>query len=647
MPEIRDQLDVQPEKAQELLAFYRRLEGLGDVFVGQGGYRIKINPRAKTFYFDVRAREINISPRLIERLALEPDEQEFAFLHELGHLSQLLQNPEAYLETFDIPKQKEKDAEGKGHEENVSKFIKEAWGEFFTIMLDIHDNALVIHRRHPFQRNGKASHVPPHLYAEKLFAEDDYRQYPQSYQFMYALIRNVMSPEEAVVIEESVQECISQGVRLFGRQYSSVEEFAAQQLHNPRLRTDEILFRLKQVIMPMFEKLLEDDVRNGRTRAPTRDVDLDGEWSEDVVRDIADQHREAQKPASQRQGDKHSRELKDWAASQDFNETNVRRMEEIRQKTEKVITSLRTLWDNFIQRSVEIGRAKQTGFPTGAGVDPTTVMREMPVVLTNPGRAEIFYRTLPQEAREFFHPRRISLWLAVDLSGSMGEEKRKAVQEVAYALNKSLINFFRDAKVASGSKSGEEPITIDMRVIGFGTGMQELLARSPEEQRLRRKIVSPGKDLLDTQLWDAVFQIHEVNLGGTQDAPALEVAEKAVASQEVERALSQNEEIQIVLEITDGETETAARSKQLVAELNARKGVYCRAIQIPGPLYADTPAPQEQDERGIPKQPEELPATGVFQEVWGDEYGKRLDRLDALRDTMFAILRDALEQYTR
>jgi hypothetical protein len=62
-------------------------------------------------------------------------------------------------------------------------------------------------------------------------------------------------------------------------------------------------------------------------------------------------------------------------------------------------------------------------------------------------------------------------------------------------------------------------------------------------------------------------------------------------------------------------------------------------------LYSEKPRGETPEERLKP--PEVLPPTGTFKEVWGEDWGKRLENLESLKETVIAILYDALKQYAQ
>jgi hypothetical protein len=225
----------------------------------------------------------------------------------------------------------------------------------------------------------------------------------------------------------------------------------------------------------------------------------------------------------------------------------------------------------------------------------------------------------------------------------MDEEKRGAVQEVAYAIGKSLINFYRTGALSVVDQGIEFPVTINYQILGFGDSVEELTETTEEERRERAKKDRPNRDL-DEELLRAILKIEKINLEGTRDSLALQEVKDSITP-EIKSNLENGDEILVIIEITDGETATAQESKTLVQEFNSIPNVYCRAIQIPGPIYSEKPKEETPEERLRP--PEVLPPTGTFKEVWGEEWGRRLENLQVLKETVIAILYDALQQYAQ
>jgi len=632
---------------RETMEFFQQMEPLGDVFVGSWGYHLEFDPNAESFYFDHQKKAIGIGPKLIEQFNLTPPEKKFGFLHELGHWAQLFNKPDSYLESFEIPKQKSAQAEaraGAGDKEKIKAFSEQQWRSFFNTFFDIHDNALVGRRTPEFQKGEINEKVVPSLYQEKLFRRDDYSQEPYSEQMIDYLLRQVMAPQAETKVMPEVKQVLNQPVNFFGDQYDSLLDFVKQEIHNPLLDTQELMFRLKQVLMPAFEGLLNQDIQSGKIKIKEKQAGLGEGIGEGTAKDFAEGLKEAQKPSSEKMANKIGQEFKDRAAGQGYSEKEINRMLEIKKSTAGIHEDLRDLWSRFIQRSVEIQQDKKAGFKRGAGISPEKLATELGVLLTKPDQAEIFYRYVPQVEKETIKPKKISLYLLLDLSGSMDQDKRRAVQEVAYAIDKSLIDFYRDAKNSVADQGETAPINIDLENIGFGNqgSLENLSPKNSQEIQERRKIDDLPKKDMEQDLWQGIFKVETVDLGNTYDDQALRAVEDKVIDPEVVKDLEEGNEIVVVLEITDGETATVEESKKLVKSLNGKKAVYARAIQIPGSIYSEE-APKE-IAKGVFEPPKILAPTGTFKDVWG-HYGRRLEDLAALKQTVFDILQDALDDY--
>ena len=646
---MNEQFSMNPEESKNLeretgektRKYLETLRPLGEVFSQYRAYGLRIDPKASSFAFDHQQKEIIVSPQLVEQLNLAPEEKKYVFLHELGHLIQFFQNPDRYLETFKIP---EKKAQESGQES-----YRKAFSLFFNVFLDISANSFIRAQIPLYQRGERLENLPEDFYSKKAFPETDYRQLPLSMQFLNFLIRKTMVAHQDIQISEEVQKEIQTPISFFGAKFANLEEFVRTEIFNPEMTIDDLLFRLEEVLMPAFERLLEKDRKEGKLMQIPDElsaVPMDGDLSPETIEKIAQDVKEAKKSADKKYQDKIKEQLRKKWQEKGFSQGEIKIIEGIQERTVKAVNDLEDLWNNFIQKSVEIAREKVAGSIQGAEIAPEKLLSELPVLLTRPSEARIFSRYLPKEIAEAIQPKRIRLVLIADLSGSMDDEKRQAVQDVAYSLNKSLINFARSGQLAVAGEGREFPISIDYQIIGFGSSIRELTEGTVEEKKKREKKDTPQKDL-DEELLRAILKIQRINLGGTEDNLALEEIKRSLTPQVIEE-LERGDEILVAIEITDGETASAEDSQRLVKQLNAQTGIYCRAIQIPGPVYSEKkPVPSEGPRTESPEErwrPEVLPPTGTFKEVWGEEWGKRLENLTILKETVVAILYDALRE---
>lgn len=621
---------------EKKMEFFRHLEPQGELFVGRWDYDVKMDPQAETFYFSHEDKTVHVAPRLVEERQLEEAEQKFVFEHELGHLVQLLETPESYLETFETTKEKAKEI-NKDYP-GMEDFAKKAWGKFFNVFLDIHDNAIVQDRDPDYRKGGKQQESPKDLYQELFPPEMD--EGPHSIQFIQALLRKNMTKGEAKVSPE-VQEVLNQSVDVFGDKYESFQQFVDQIISNPHNDLETVNFYLEDFIYDTFEQLLKEDIEAGRTNIPESlksKVDREGGMMDErTAKKIAEEHKEVQKDPSKRLKEKADQDFKEEIKSEGFSEQEAERMLEIKERTKEAVRQLTTLWERFIQISANFEQVRKEGLKTGASISATEVAKQLPILLSDPTEAKIFTREVSELASESVKPQKISLELVVDLSGSMDKAKRNAVQEVNYALGKSLINFYRNSRLDFSLADKDNPISIDLNVIGFGDSISPLIERLSEEEKTQESIDNQSRDL-DMALMKAVGEIQKKNLGGTQDALALQEVERYIEKPRFNESLQEGQNVSIVLEITDGETSTAGKSKQIIKELNEKKNVYPRAIQIPGPIYGEEGT--EEKKEGPPKVKK---PTGTFKQVWENK-GQKLEDLSALKETVVKILYNAFQQ---
>jgi hypothetical protein len=618
------------EKKEQIAERYRQYEALGEVVLGGVGFRVKVDESVETFYFDAESKEIGISPALIEQKKLNESEQLYAFIHEIAHFVQMSQSPDQYLGTFEKAKE-----EAKQWPPEQQEKIEKAWRKYYNIFKDIHDNSIVEGRLPKFQNIREEDHPRKSLY-RKLFIENDLSQQPKHLQFCYAALRRAMLPEEEVKIEDSVREKLDTPFSYMGRKYNSLQDFINTQIYSPDSSFSSILFRLDNLIEPSFREFLKEDADNNNLEQPSGTFDINDfgkEVSDSDIKKIIKEIKESQKSASERASDKAKQSFNQNMQEAGFSEKEVKRMHEIREKADSVYHNLVDLWEVFLHTTYHSERVEEDGFRSGKDFSVKQFVKQIPTIITDPGEARVFRRKTLEKMKESTDPRKIDLHLILDLSGSMDDQKRRAVQEATYAISKSLIQFRRNLSVRN---NGESPVDISLQINGFGSETKELLELSEEEKQEQTLSDEDSKNL-DKRLWEAVMKIQQINLGGTEDDKPLHYAQQLLNKKDVQRELNKDREAAVLLEITDGETMTQDASRRIVNEIDSMKNVYPRGIRIPGLISSDEPS-----ERGREK-PETHIETGAFENVWGKK-GTRLSDVGDLRKVMQKILFQAIGQ---
>lgn len=93
------------------------------------------------------------------------------------------------------------------------------------------------------------------LYKEKLWPETDFTEQPKHLQFMYAILRQNMVPDESVTIDPKVQEAIDKLRNVRGK---DVVALSTDPCQNPLFA----LMLSEKYIEPVIEELYEEDLKN-------------------------------------------------------------------------------------------------------------------------------------------------------------------------------------------------------------------------------------------------------------------------------------------------------------------------------------------------------------------------------------------------
>jgi hypothetical protein len=627
------------EKNTEVLAFYEQLRVDGELILGGSGFNLRLDrslPAVMAFAHETRT--VLINPDAIELKGLNAAEKRYVFGHEIAHFVQMARDPDSYLHTFELAEERASQAP-----EEMQDHVKRAWGRFYNVFLDINDNAIVDRRSMWTQRLSDTKHPRDSLYRHKM-TQENMSGGAKAEQFLFGVLRRAMlGPEAALTLDPDVQQELEKPYTYLGRRYASFFDFARRKFFDPELSPATLLSALERTACPLFERFLQDDLASGKIKEPLKQPvdlegnDLDAEQAKKIVKGI----KEANKSGKERAQDKATADFKERMAGRGFSAAQIKRMLEIQERTNDVYQTIVDFWGLFLQVAKVAELVEQKGFRSGHQVEVDEFIRQIPQLETQPDQLKLFSRRFIEPMQESFRPKSIELHLVLDLSGSMDTDKRKATQEAAYALARSLIQFRRNQHALA--QESDPLMEINLNLIGFGSSHQELFERFPDETT-SGTVRDEDTSELDIRLWRAILAIGSKDLGGTVDAPALQAVEKEVSRPDRAEARERGDRVAVLFEITDGETETVGDSASVVTKLNKMPGVYARGIQIPGLLHADaSPLPRRGagDEEFRP--PEVVNPSGAFEAVWGNQ-GRRLDRLEQLRPILLQLLFEALKQ---
>ncbi len=316
-----------------------------------GSKEIKFTCKPGGWYIDLEKIEVNADPMFfIERGYSEP-EALFATFHEAEHFRDMIQNPEVYKRVFDYFKTRT----------DVHPSYPKALQRLYNCIDDVLVNKVVM------TRWAAGSKVKSALYP-KLFPSSNLRiagmpprEQPYHRQFMYALLRESMLPDETCEVSPEVRAEIGAFQARLGR----VKTLDFLTAVNPRSQgahvdAEERYDFMRFALEPIFERLYKLDLENKRIQEEENgdekgkgDDGREGDFSDDpfddaipdpmAPGDLFDQAQKINEKLSQKKDDAFKKALGvekgDFLAYQkDY------------KKIEKYITKLSEVFDRVIDR---------------------------------------------------------------------------------------------------------------------------------------------------------------------------------------------------------------------------------------------------------------------------------------------------------
>lgn len=581
------------------------------------------------FSFDAISGKITVDPTWYIEHNYTRNQIEFALLHEGMHLQQLGEDPQGYLNQFDDARRRATRRQPNGVEE-VDKGVHTVFLRFNNCISDINVNSRVARQVPSYGKDGNRREAVESLYRDKLFKETDYRGKPLTYQFMNALLREVMLPDEPVQVAEKVRELLDKPFECVG-QTLTLAQLIEQYFEYPLLGRKsqgwqgterERWFVMERTLMPRFMELLEDDEKSGALQkyqpkpgdGGIGEGELAPNEKEEASKFAVEEQRNRNRSAEERASDAARSQFQDALASAGFSPEQVKQLNDIRVEVASFLPELTQLWHRLIQKSdiiVTGDRSRRHKYGVTVSVDDA--IRQLPTIFTNPSRAEIMeqYEELLKRSDR---PKDLIVHLHLDQSGSMDKPKQVAVQRIAYLLATSLENFRLERQIEG------VPAMVQCEIWRFGS-----------DAKLALPAVSSSND----RLADIARMVVEVdnNMGGTEDANSLEKSRQLLTPTLKER-IAERDATMLVIEITDGETETLERSREIIEALK-ESGVTVKAIQIlEGGLQLDTVSEDKVTAQNLH---DKMQSHGTFGNLWGED-GHQLYQLKALKETLFKIL---------
>jgi hypothetical protein len=246
---------------------------------------------SNAFYIDLERGEVNLDASWFFRKGFSKEQIQWAVMHELSHFKDLVQDPEGMeanvVHIVDEARlvgkkifEKIKDAFGQDDPEYIERLKKLApvykdhklnsaeqagfkiWFTFYNVLHDIYVNNIVSRTASRYEASRPGGKEIRKLYREQLFPGIDYTKLPRHMQFMYALLRGEMVPDEELELSYEVEEALARKTSFQGAKYNArqiIESF----IKPKRGRDTRVVQRqrvLAQTLEPIFTELLMKDL---------------------------------------------------------------------------------------------------------------------------------------------------------------------------------------------------------------------------------------------------------------------------------------------------------------------------------------------------------------------------------------------------
>ncbi|MCY4576977.1 MAG: VWA domain-containing protein [Candidatus Kaiserbacteria bacterium] len=627
------------------------------------------------FFFNLMDKEVTLDHEWFHEQGYSEGEMLWVTLHELSHYRDFTESPEDVLR-YNVDHGIERAREigdhmlgileekfGDTHPDAVEKCKKEipvgtkggrkirsidqggmkAYSTFFNIFDDVFVNNQVSRRAHPYNRNtGRHRNAIVDLYRYKLFPGANYADLPRHFQFLYALLREEMVPDEQVEVGDEVQEILDKRcVRWFGEEMTPREcvEKSVKKSNIYGATVKERYTALRHTLEPVFTDLLLRDLEDWEPSSPPEEGEEGGEEGEEGQEGGeegesgesqggeggGEQQEGGQQGSSNPFGDpwekeyqdhsKHSPDQYDWDEMIDEIENRAeRKKEEEEEQVEK------EQWDKKTpeEKQKDLAERKDRDLERENGLRNGEIehLREMQDELEQPIQdLSEFWQTLLQVYRTIGKRRVISgrhqEGSDINIDAIVEEYPRILAGSAENArifkkmtLEQKKISFPEEVHVriigdVSGSMDAQKMHILKQSIVLLVSSLNEFQKRvdwqKNEEGAIQTKV--------DTQVWEFAGGTQEIKSfrsedsvdedvklakmlgtlhsgGSTDDANAIKTVSSAIhTDSDCVRKIREKKMLEIVFMITDGGSNDPKEVQEEVASLH-ETGVIARAFQI-------------------------------------------------------------------
>lgn len=578
--------EVDPSKVEEFFDKESEILGAyglkGDVTLERG---------SNGWAFDFQNRKLIYDPSFFAERGYNLQETLFATTHELmAHCGELLRDPELVLK-------------------EVKRYSrKEHLHLLHNIFEDVLGNRRIVAEL-PFLEETRTK-----LYEEKLFPQTDYQQNAPHVQFAYGFIREMMVSGKPVLLGPEARQALEK-LRAFGEDQIDILDLVTTPAIEPKDRFQIMRNIVEPIYLELYQKDLEEEKKKGGKKGsekggqadkkqgagkdkkkwwqrdkgkgkeeskpgeePGKPMEGGGSEAEEEAKKkfqkeyqpYKDSHPEPLKPEDEEKLKKTLESLaakrggmpsldraiiEQWAKEHGVSAEDVLGYRKEYGEIAMLVAELREVFKQIVSKRLKERWKMSPQLETEGEMLDEETLAESYIESTAGGKPNAF-RELARTRKEQEGYGSLDMTLISDLSSSMNEGSKMPMDRKSTVLFlEALADFqkeIRDAEYESGVSLGLE-VRTETRAFGdFGDA--ELKALSPDLSE---------KDRI------AIWKRLHKGTGGTPDYLSLEAIEKSITP-EYEEELKSKRKRKVIVVLSDGESQDAARVQQTCEKLRRR-----------------------------------------------------------------------------
>lgn len=560
-------LDEEMRKRAE--QFQKQYEKQVNAYFGTPDVSLTLKP-GEGAYIDLQNIRVNIDPVMLFEYGMSDAEALFVNFHEAEHFRDMLGNPDAYDQNFDRIKRTT----------NIHQSFPKALHRLFNCVDDILVNKQVMDR---FASGSSVKNVLyPKLFVSAVLNKNPTTgtPMPRHQQFMYALLRQAMLPEEIVTLDPEVATAVEQVRKSIGEKKDLIDFITNRREVERTLMTinqgrkkegkkaiDSVQFRYFQMwqqVVPVFADLYKKDLQDRKAepksgnskgagekgeKNPDEEDLEEGEGDpfgddpfESAIPDPIDQTDAIPsiEEINRRIAEKKKQALENIRGVSSFDFDAYKRDFK---SVEPYIDALSKIFDQVIERRRSIRRVLKKSVKEGVMLDPRKAAVALAEIRAGHDDPQVM---LDFEKRETFRnlPSEFEFTLVCDGSGSMrGSQKEVLQRKLAVLVTEALTEF--QNRLEKERRRGEDiRLNIKTEVRMFANDDYEVKPMSdelthPDRVRMHKALRAlPG--------------------GNNNESATFNAIRKEQFDSKMEYKLREGEMKKVILFLSDGETDALA-----------------------------------------------------------------------------------------